>query len=67
MLCYKSYTKGENKDSYPLNFKCPWFNTVLPCTMVHQYSFVKKTKINILASEKTSRSALKFREISKLV
>ena len=23
-LCYKPYTKGENRDSYPLNFKRPW-------------------------------------------
>ena len=23
------YTKGGNKDSYPLNFKCPWFKTEL--------------------------------------
>ena len=23
------YTKGENKDSYPLNFKSPWFKTEL--------------------------------------
>ena len=21
----QAYTKGENKDSYPLNFKHPWF------------------------------------------
>ena len=25
-LRYKPYTKGENKDGYPLNFKRPWFN-----------------------------------------
>ena len=28
-LCYKPYTKGENKDSYPLNFKRPCSNTNL--------------------------------------
>ena len=27
-LCYKPCKKGENKDSYPLNFKRPWFEGV---------------------------------------
>ena len=34
-------------------------NTVLSYAMVHQYSFVQKIKINILASKKISKVSLK--------
>ena len=27
-VCYKPYTKGENKDSYRLNFKRPYCDSV---------------------------------------
>ena len=34
-------------------------NTALSYAMVHQYSFVQKTKINILASKKISKVSVK--------
>ena len=42
-LCYKPYTKGENKDSYPLNFKRPCFNSFIysnqTCIQVSTFPF----------------------------
>ena len=35
-LCYKPYTKGENKDNYHLNFKRPWFNLSYASTLIDE-------------------------------
>ena len=42
-LCYKSYTKRENKDSYPLNIKRPCF---LLTIKISYFLFFRSVKIS---------------------
>ena len=51
----KHYTKGENKESYPLDFKRPWMN-------IGKVHFLWKTKIAVIT---TNVSALDIEQTSQ--
>ena len=57
-LCYKPYTKGENKDSHPLNFKRPCLNTRQSSLQYTTQFSVFQTLVKTVCHETESTSSI---------